>query len=93
MSWEREMDEAIAAQGPADQGPPVDIAPEVTIADRMGLIAGSITFAPDAAHPCHCRNCVVLQAEVERLRRGNAELLKANRYLQQCNADLRAMTK
>lgn len=65
MNWEREMNEAIAAQGPA-----VDIAPEVT-----PLYKGSITFAPDQSKPCYCASCVTLQADNERLRQGNRRLL------------------
>lgn len=41
-----------------------------------GVVVGSITFAPDPAKPAYCASCVQLQAEVERLRAGNAALLK-----------------
>jgi len=38
-------------------------------------IVGSITFNADKNAPCYCAECVVLRAEVERLRVGNRALL------------------
>lgn len=98
MSWEKEMDDAIAAHTPliqvwdAQKGKLVHVEPEPRpfdgqLVEHTGttikeLTVGSITFSADASAPCHCANCVVLQQDVDRLRRGNAELLTMNSLLQ-----------
>jgi len=45
-------------------------------------VVGSITFAPDKANPAHDPEKIVLQAEVERLRAGNRQLLDRINELQ-----------
>ena len=39
------------------------------------MTIGSITFAPDQSKPCYLPAQVLAQAEVERLRMGNRQLL------------------
>ena len=95
MSWEREMDEAIAAQAPPNALEQLDTAlpPEGSAATQY--IKGSITFSPDQSKPCHCPTCVVLELDVTRLRLGNAAILRENKRLQReletANATIRAL--
>lgn len=49
--------------------------PDVTTPVTAGIV-GSITFNPNKAAPTYCPSCILLQAEVERLREGNAALMK-----------------
>ena len=49
---------------------------ESNVNSMRGVPVGSITFAPDKANPCRDPEAVSLQAEVLRLRAGNADLIK-----------------
>ncbi len=51
---------------------------------------GAITFAPNKDAPTYCAGCILLQAEVERLRAGNRKLLDENNELKRL---LRVRTK
>ena len=56
--------------------------PEQDSTSKMGLMVGSITFAPDKHKPAYCSNCITAQQEVERLRIGNAAVVRENHRLQ-----------
>lgn len=56
---------------------PIDDNMDARVQDlqAVGMMTGSITFAPNVNAPCHDSALVIAQAEVDRLRSGNRKLL------------------
>jgi hypothetical protein len=86
LHWDREI-----ATMPEPGVAPVSVAWPIGYDHSAApVVVGSITFGPDKSNPCHCGNCVTMQAEVERLRAGNRNLLNERASLLVMNNELRA---